>query len=204
MAEPNSIEPWVLFAVGFVGVVGTLLGAVVADVLARRRERRAAMARQRRAVSAVAGELLDALSILSRAFERGRWWPPADAPRDRAWVEYQDDLAELLNDDAWHHMRMTYEALRSLDAMREDPDRRARPWESVAGRQVWSARWVEAPAAAEDAAQAIAHTLNLLGKHHAVMARPEDQVAMERLRNSPPDVPDEADPGLETSAYRRV
>jgi hypothetical protein len=151
-----------LFAVGAVGVVGTLAGVVLNDFLARTRERRAASGRQHRAVTAVIGELLDAASILDTAIKRQAWWPPGDAPRDRAWVQYADDLAEVLSDEQWNRVRMTYETLRSLDALRDVPQRPAPAGSSPAEQAQWHLRWPDAASSATDSAQAVWAALEML------------------------------------------
>lgn len=181
---PADIAP--ILAGGSIGVLGTLLGAVVTDSLARRRERRSATARQRRAVNAVVGELLDAALIVDTAILRQTWWPLGDAPRDRAWATYGDDLGELLDDDTWQQLRMTYEAVRSLDALREEPDRRARPWESLTRRRSWAARWASAPVAAHDALAGVWGALNTLRDRYEPIARPEDLREMRRLQEEGP------------------
>lgn len=175
---------------GATGVVGTLFGAVVSDWLVRRREGRAAEARQRRAVTAVVGELLDATTVLDLARERRAWWPPDDGPRDRAWVEYEDDLAECLSDDDWHRLRMTYETLRSLGAMRAVPKRLSRPWEPPARRLRWSRRWPDAEAAVADSWQAVLVALEMLREHHVALARPADREPMDMARQDWTDLGD--------------
>jgi hypothetical protein len=151
-----------LFAVGAVGVLGTLAGVVLNDFLTRKREKRIASARQRRAVTAVVGELLDAASILDTAIKRQAWWPPGDAPRDRAWEQYADDLAAVLSDEQWNRVRMTYETLRSLDALRDVPHQSAPDGSSPAEQALWHQRWPEAASAAHDSAEATWAVLELL------------------------------------------
>jgi hypothetical protein len=155
-------DPATLFAVGAVGVAGTLSGVVLNDLLTRKREKRLAAARQRRAITAVVGELLDAVSIVNSAMRRQAWWPPGDAPRDRSWAQYADDLAEVLSDEQWNQVRMTYETLRSLDALREMPHQLAPPGTSAVEQARWQERWPDAEAAAKDSFQALSMALELL------------------------------------------
>lgn len=176
----NNLAP--VLVGGGVGVAGTLLGAFVNDVLTRRREARAAKARQRRAVNAVVGELLDALSIIDRAARRQAWWPPGDAPRDLAWQTYNDDLAAVLDDDGWHRVRMTYETLRSLDAIRDQPTRRWRRTDRYGQRWSWEPRWPDANAAAEDSWSAVNASLELLRPHHHL--RPSQAIKQGRLKRA--------------------
>lgn len=172
--DSSSTDTAVLYAVGAVGVLGTLLGAVTGDQLARVRERRATRARQRRAVTAVVGELLDAASIVDKAAERNAWWSPGDAPRDRSWVEYSDDLAELLPEPTWHQIRMTYETVRSFGAMRDDPVTDFKQDEPLLARRDWDAHWVDARDAANDAWTAIWDAIDVLKEFHLTLARPGD------------------------------
>jgi hypothetical protein len=158
----EGTDPGTLFAVGAVGVLGTLAGVVLNDFLTRKREKRAASARQRRAITAVVGELLDAASILDTAMKRQAWWPPGDAPRDRAWEQYADDLAQVLSDAQWNRIRMTYETLRSLDALRDTPYQLAPTGTSPAEQAKWHQRWPEAASAAKDSSQATWAALEML------------------------------------------
>jgi hypothetical protein len=151
------------FTAGVIGVLGTLAGVLLNDLLSVRRERRTAQARQRRALSAVIGELLDALSILDSARNRKAWWPPLDAPRDRAWERYSDDLAEILTDEEWNQLRMTYETHRSLNALRDVPKTDAPPGSSPADQMRWD-RWPEAAPAADDSFKATWESVTMLGK----------------------------------------
>lgn len=176
---------------GGVGILGTLLGAVVSDRLARSREKRAAAARQRRAVNAVVGELLDAAAIVNLAGIRRVWWTPRDAFRDRAWVEYNDDLAELLDDDTWHNLRITYETLRSFDATRDEPYRPLRPWEALTWRHRYSwDRWPDADRAAKDCWNSIWLSLDVLRNRYRALARPIDRMRV--TYGEPAPIPREA------------
>jgi hypothetical protein len=158
----EGTDPNVLFAVGAVGVIGTLAGVFLNDGLARKREKRVAEARQRRALTAVVGELLDAVSIFDSAISRKAWWPLMDSPRDRAWQEYSDDLAEMLNEEQWNQVRMTYETHRSLNALRETPQLQPAPSESPAEHLKWGKGWPDAPSAADDSVQATWAALKML------------------------------------------
>jgi hypothetical protein len=158
----EGTDPSTLYAVGAVGVLGTLVGVVLNDLLTRSREKRAASARQRRAITAVVGELLDAASILDRAIKRQAWWPPGDSPRDRAWEKYGDDLAQVLNDEQWNRLRMTYETLRSLDALRDVPQTIAPPGNSPSQEAQWASRWPDADSSARDSNTAVWAALEML------------------------------------------
>ncbi len=162
VATNEGTDPGILFAVGAIGVAGTLLGAFVSDLLSRKREKRAALARQSRAVTAVVGELLDAASILDTAKRRQAWWPPLDSPRDRAWTTYSDDLAELLDEEQWNRVRMTYETHRSLNALRDAPNSDAPPSSSPKEQLQWNQRWPEAASATEDSLTATWNALSML------------------------------------------
>jgi len=158
----DANDPATLFAVGVVGVLGTLAGVVLNDLLARKREKRLVAARQCRAITGVVGELLDAASILDSALKRQAWWPPGDSPRDRAWSQYSDDLAEVLGDDRWNQVRMTYETLRSLDALRDMPHQPAPAESSPVEQAKWKQRWPEAESAAKDSYRAVGAALTML------------------------------------------
>lgn len=158
----EGTDPSLLFAVGAVGVVGTIAGVLLNDRLAHRREKRAAAARQRRALTAIVGELLDAVSIFDSAISREAWWPLMDSPRDRAWQEYSDDLAEILSEEQWNQVRMTYETHRSLNAARETPQLQPTPDDSPADNLKWERRWPDAASAAKDSIQATWKALTML------------------------------------------
>jgi hypothetical protein len=158
----EGTDPSTLYAVGAVGVFGTLTGVFLNDLLTRSREKRAASARQKRAVSAVVGELLDAVSILHSALSRQAWWPPGDSPRDRAWEKYGDDLAQVLDDEQWNQVRMTYETLRSLDALRDVPQTITPSGSSPSQEAQWGSRWPDADSSARDSYAAVCAALEML------------------------------------------
>ena len=78
------------------GIGGTAVGAVLQEGLVSWRARRADRRARRRAVVAIVGELLDAVSILHKALERQAWWPEGDEPRQLEWQRHQEALIEVL------------------------------------------------------------------------------------------------------------
>lgn len=179
----SSLVP--VLAGGGIGIIGTLLGTLITNELVKRREAATTLGRQRRAVNAVVGELLDAASIVTMAVERQAWWPLADSPRDLAWQRYNDDLAEFLDDDTWHELRMTYETVRSFGALRELSSRRLRLWEPPSRRLTWAGQYDAASAAAEDALQALWQALGVLRERYPQIARTGDRARLEATESSP-------------------
>ncbi len=95
-------------------LIGVLLGGLISGgaplILERRRERGAA----RRAKRLVAGELLQA-GLIFRTISTLKTWPyypdvDAAVPTS-AWQEHRAYLADVLDDDLWNQLVMTYTEL---------------------------------------------------------------------------------------------
>jgi hypothetical protein len=106
---------------GLIGVGGTLLGVAVQDSLTRLRERRHRRRLARRAVTAIAGELVATISILDKALERQAWWPERDEPRRDEWDRYRDALPDDVEIEAVMRIGIVYDTIRSLAATRSSP-----------------------------------------------------------------------------------
>lgn len=156
---------------GLIGVGGTLLGVAAQDSLVRLRERRDRGRLARRAVTAVAGELVATVSILDKAAERQAWWPEGDEPRRDEWDRYRDALAEDLDTETVMRIGIVYDTVRSLAAARSSPltpvsrGRRARVLrDDPEGRSFLSLIWTEDrwPWAAEETMQTRAAVWEIL------------------------------------------
>jgi hypothetical protein len=106
---------------GVIGVVGTLLGVSVQELLTRMRERGKRRRLARRAVAAITGELIATVSILDKALERQAWWPEGDEPRRDEWNRYRDALAEEVDVETVMRIGIAYDTVRSLAASRSSP-----------------------------------------------------------------------------------
>lgn len=174
---------------GFLGIGGTAVGAVLQEGLVSWRARRADRRTRRRAVVAIAGELLDALSILGKTLERQAWWPEGDEPRQVEWQRHQEALVEVLDEETYQAVRMTYESLRSLAATRNEPlvdlaeigprDRLGRRRGLPSGmRWFWvGGRWLSAENDVVDALKAANFALRLIRPTHERLSRRKDRRA---------------------------
>ena len=178
---------------GLLGIGGTAVGAVLQEGLVTWRARSAERRGRRRAVVAIVGELLDAVSILHKALERQAWWPEGDEPRQIEWQRHQEALVEVLDEETYQAIRMSYESLRSLAATRNEPLvdlTTIGPRNKLGRRQglppgmrwFWvGGRWLSAEEDVRGALQATATALELLRPTHMRLSRRKDQRARKRL-----------------------
>ena len=105
---------------GGFALAGTLFSPMVQRALDSRRDQATTKERNRRAVIAVRGELLEALGILVKAAQRDAWWPGRAIPR-RAFDgdQHQDALLDALDSHEFELVKITYSSILSLRAIRE-------------------------------------------------------------------------------------
>jgi len=171
---------------GLLGIGGTAVGAVLQEGLVSWRAWRANRRGRRRAVIAIVGELLDAVSILTKALERQAWWPEGDQPRQIEWQRHQEALLEVLGEQTYQAVRMSYESLRSLTATRNEPlidladagprDRLGRRRGPPPGmRWFWvGGRWLSAEDDVRGALRTVDFALRLIRPTHERLSRGKD------------------------------
>ena len=106
---------------GLIGTGGTLLGVLSQEAIAGWRERERNKRLRLRAVSAVEGELLNTVSVLDKALQRGAWWPEGDEPRSDEWQRYRDVLADEFDEEILTRGTIVYNTIRSLAATCSSP-----------------------------------------------------------------------------------
>ena|SRR5438445_1969553 len=106
---------------GLIGIGGTLLGVLSQEAIAGWRERERNKRLRLRAVSAVEGELLNTVSVLDKALQRGAWWPEGDEPRSDEWQRYRDVLADEFDEEILTRGTIVYNTIRSLAATCSSP-----------------------------------------------------------------------------------
>ena len=189
-------------------VTGALIGAGAVtfgqvlqqggDVFRASRDRRRT---RRQAITAVVGELLATASILDMALERQAWWPEGDEPKHDEWDRYQDQLFDLLDQDDFMVLRMTYESLRSLAASRSSPvgpvprGRLRRlvtsdPQGNTFFSLIWvDGRWPWADSDTRDTFNSVWKSLNVLRPVHRKVARRRERKQMDREEREAAELP---------------
>jgi hypothetical protein len=133
----------------------------------------------------VTGELLATESVLQMALQRHAWWPDEDAPVDGRWEQHHDALLDALDADLFEHVKMAYESLRSLQAVRAQllvRDRRRRPlhWKADRLHRAWGPQAEGVVQQCFDGIWAVLHRMRSANER---FHRKDDREALDRARH---------------------